>query len=260
MQSIKLLCANPERLGVGAQTKGVAPIISLTSIESRLHIVGITIRSLLNQNVAFERIILWLNDSLLEKTPNSLLKLQCDRFEIKYSQENGPHRKLVETLRICPESCIVTCDDDVIYPRDWLERLLDDHLLYPRDVIAHECRTISYSQSGELLPYKQWRYQSAAEMAQYVLAIGYGGVLYPSQALHEDAVNRDLYDKLAPRVDDLWFKAMSLRQGTATRKSSNNQPKPIPILFSQKIALKHKNVKEDKNREQWQKLEEHYFL
>ena len=261
MQSLKLYLTSSQKLGQHAEPIDKPLIVSLTSIESRLRIVQLTIRSLLNQNTRPEKILLWLNHSLEKQVPDGLSDLQGERFEIRYSDQNCPHRKLVETLTRYPDHIIVTCDDDVMYPSDWLSRLYQQHKQSPNDIVAHECRRIAISPDNEeVLPYKEWRFEQAGEGSPATLAIGYGGVLYPPNSLHSDTSNRTLYDELAPRVDDLWFKAMALRAGTQVRRTVNNRPKPTPILFSQTFSLKKENIGADKNRKQWQILEKQFQL
>jgi len=63
---------------------------------------------------------------------------------------------------------------------------------------------------------------------------------------------------LAPKADDLWFKAMEILKGTRVRLSSRIVPEPIPIAGTQKISLKKENVDEDKNSRQWAALEEYF--
>jgi hypothetical protein len=92
------------------------------------------------------------------------------------------------------------------------------------------------------------------------MSIGYGGVLYPPGALHEDVQQRDIFLALTPRADDLWFKAMSLMAGTEVRRSSAPGRKPVPIWGTQRNSLKRTNVRRDGNTEQWRALYAHYHL
>ena len=122
---MRLNCTSDDQLGKNASPAIVDVIISLTSIPSRLSTLHLTIKSLLNQGVSFEKIILWLHEDLKNNLPPALEKLQGKRFEIRYSTTTEPHRKLIETLKLYPDRIIVTCDDDVMYPDDWLFRLLE---------------------------------------------------------------------------------------------------------------------------------------
>lgn len=233
----------------------VSLIVSLTSIPTRLHILPLTIRSLLLQSVLPEKIILWLHRDLKEKLPVALSSLQSDLFEIRYVELTCSHRKLIHSLEAFPSSVIVTCDDDLIYEKTWLERLFTDHQLYPEDIVAHECRRISQNTDGQWLPYKEWpTQQETGVKGMNLLPIGYGGVLYPPNSLQPQVTDVQMFMELAPKADDLWFKAMSFMKGTLVRRSSSPWPKPIPIIGSQKISLLKTNVREDGNREQWLKI------
>jgi hypothetical protein len=258
-KTIMLACTPVERLGRNAEQPMVPVIVSLTSIPSRLKIVHLVIRSLLNQSVHPEKVFLWLHTDLQSEIPESLQKLISDRFEILYSNERGPHRKLVETLRHFPDRHIVTCDDDHIYPVDWLERLQQEHQRYPDAIVAHMCRVFRY-EGKELLPYRKWHGEIEGHGSPLTLALGWGGVWYPPGCLHEDVTRSDMYDELAPRADDMWFKAMSFRQGTLTRRTTIPLPEPTPVIFSQKFSLQYTNVGEDENRKQWLCLADRFQL
>src|SRR5690554_3503970 len=160
--------------------KSVPVIVSLTSIPSRIAKLHLTIRSLLIQSVQPEKILLWLHHDLASQIPAALKDLQGDIFEIHYVDLTCSHRKLIHSLTAFPHKVIVTCDDDLMYNSSWLERLYLEHQKFPLDVIAHECRRITRDEQGELLPYKEWPTLNEPGIAGMdLLAIGYGGVLYP---------------------------------------------------------------------------------
>ncbi|ADU65042.1 hypothetical protein Selin_0286 [Desulfurispirillum indicum S5] len=236
-------------------------IVTLTSIPSRLNTLHLTLRSLLAQSMKPQKIVLWLHHDLEPQLPLSLSELQGEIFEIRYVDLTCSHRKLIYSLRIFPDQVLVTCDDDLLYHNTWLERLYNDHLRYPDAVIAHECRRITRTPEGELLPYKQWPTQTETGVCGMdLLPIGYGGVLYPPGALMQDVTDVDLFMKLAPKADDLWFKAMSFLKGTLVRRSSVPCPKPLPLIGTQKLSLRKTNVREDANRVQWEVLCDYFDI
>lgn len=243
------------------KTDTMPVIISLTSIPSRLAAVALTIRSLLAQDVAAEKVILWLHHDLRTQIPRALHELQGDIFTIYFVDLTCPHRKLIHTLEQYPQAVVVTCDDDLMYHRDWLHRLYQDHLRYPRAIIAHECRRIEFESCGLPKSYQQWPIEQSSDVTHpWLMSVGYGGVLYPPDSLHKEVVERDAFLALAPHADDLWFKAMSLRAGTAVRRSSVPGDKPIPIWGTQRVSLKRTNVRREGNTEQWRALYAHYDL
>lgn len=242
-----------------AQVPRLPIIVSLTSIPSRLGIIHFTIRSLLAQSYPAEKIILWLNDSLRDQLPQSLYELEGDVFEIRYVNLTCSHRKLIHSLELYPEKTIVTCDDDLMYDATWLHRLYQSHILHPQDIIAHECRLITFLAPGQPAPYAEWKTEARTDISEpWLMPIGYGGVLYPPHCLYSDVQNRELFLQLTPKADDLWFKAMSYLAGTNTRRSANPGKKPVPIISSQKDSLKKTNVRLDGNYQQWLALCKHY--
>ena len=258
--TIRLLLKSSHKMRTDNKTE-IPVIVSFTSIPSRLRILHIVVRSLLNQSVRPEKIILWLHHDLKGKLPKQLTKLLGNPFEIQYSSQTCSHRKLVLTLEKFPNKTIVTCDDDVIYQQKWLELLYKDHQKYPDCISANQVRYIQHDNAGNLLPYKKWTQNKDEPFySKAILPIGVGGVLYPIDSLSEQVNEEELYLKLTPSADDLWFKAMSLLMGTRSKLSDFSPQKPIPIINSQRESLKKENVDEDKNRTQWLAVSEYFNL
>ena len=254
----------PERLLGEAQQ--VPVIVSMTTIPSRLRKLALVLRSLLNQTVRPEKIVVWMHLEMKGQIPKAVKALAehpktRDLIQLRFTPLKSSHKKLIHTIDEFPNHTIVTCDDDFIYHRDWLEVLYQDSLLFPNCVIAQQIRSIQRSENGQLKPYKQWRYQADLNQdPNSFLAIGGKGVLYPRQALHPDYSDVELFMRLAPKADDLWFKAMELRQNTPVRLCSKIVPEPIPIVGTQSFSLKKDNVDRDLNLQQWQSLSDYFNL
>lgn len=257
--SLRVLLGN---VNFSGDAKNAIPVIvSLTSIPSRLTIVHLTIRSILLQSRSPKKIVLWLHEDLKSQLPKSLSKLCNGIFEIRYSNMTCSHRKLVHALEAFKNEIIITCDDDMIYHKDWLEQLYDAHKRHPDKIIANQTRCISYDSDGQLMPYKAWPSNlKVCQNEHATLPIGAGGTMYPPNSLFHDVTNSELFLGLTPKADDLWFKAMSLKKGTLSIQSRAKEKEPIPIFGSQKESLKKTNISEDKNRIQWQALADHYNL
>ena len=236
-------------------------IISLTSIPSRLKTLHLVIRSLLYQDVSPKKIVLWLHQDLEATLPGSLRKLICERFEIRYSALTCSHRKLIHSLEAFPEDVIITCDDDLMYRRNWLSLLYQEHLQHPENVIGNHTVHINHDDDGKPMPFKTWREpRDGITNPRALTPIGAWGVLYPPNSLSDQVQDVELFMELAPRADDLWFKAMALLKGTISIQASKLPKGPIPIGGTQKEALKKENLGFDKNTVQWQALEDQYHL
>ena len=246
------------RYGSRTQSRESLPVtVSLTSIPSRLSTLDVVISSLLAQSHVPQSIILWLNDTLKDRLPERLTSLEGDVFKIQFCEGTSSYRKLLPTLKQLPDSIIVTCDDDLIYPSNWLINLYHGHEIHPESVISQVARKIARDENGVLLPYKEWSFIRYECHEKNLLPIGYGGVLYPLGAFSEDVFNKDIYMKLSPKADDLWFKAMAILNNKLTYCVSE-KAKPIPLPRTQKNSLGEANIKQDKNRSQWQALCDYY--
>jgi len=240
-------------------------IVSFTSIPTRLHKLDIVVKSLMLQSYLPKKIVLWLHESLKEKLPKALTDLLevkvegAPLFAIHYSTLTCSHRKLIHSLERYPNSAILTCDDDSIYPKNWLELLFKEHTQYPDDIICNRCNFISYNSNGETRPYTQWEKKVPnGERSLRIMPAGYAGILYPPNSLKMDIINSELFLKLAPNADDLWFKAMSYLNNTYCRKASILSEKPKTIYGTQKFTLAKENIKLDKNKTQWDAIRSHY--
>ena len=221
-------------------------IVSLTSHGERVKTVHQTILSLLGQTVQADKLILWLaaDEFNFEQLPRSLLTLQQYGLEIKFCQDIRSYKKLLPTLQMYPNETIITFDDDVIYPVDQIECLLYHHSKYPNAIICHRAHQIKYADNGTILPYIKWDYDvDFLEPRKDIIAIGIGGILYPSQSLHQEVFNQEKFLKLSPYADDLWFKAMAIKNDTLIKVVDN----PIPyqnylfVVNSQSTSLWQEN-------------------
>ncbi|MEM9001782.1 MAG: glycosyltransferase family A protein [Bacteroidota bacterium] len=253
-QSVKLLAQSPERLQKKAN--GTLPIIvTLTTIPSRIGTLPITIRSLLAQDRAPEKIVLWLNEEFRDKLPRALAKLQGNVFEIRFSPYQFSHRKLMHSLTMFPDKILVTCDDDLIYHPSALRLTYEQHLKHPDVVIGNRCREISYDGEGRVLPYLKWPFVTKAlKNERLLMPVGAFLVLYPPNILSEMATDVALFTKISPKSDDLWFKTCTLLNNKLSISSDSPPPEPIPIFGTQRVALKHTNNTKDHKRKQWEDI------
>lgn len=234
-------------------------IVSLTTIPSRIKTLHITIRSLLNQTVLPEKIVLWLNDSYKNNIPPKLEKLIGNTFEIRFSPYTFSHRKLIHSIENFPEKTIITCDDDLIYHPNSLNQLYQEHLKNPEVIIGNRCRRMTFDSNGNPLPYLQWPFADKTIPGEKLLMpVGAFLVLYPPNVLDKRFNDIELIHKLSPKSDDLWFKSTALLNNTLSVTPKKDAPEPCPIIGSQKVSLKSVNNKLDYKRVQWEQIIKHF--
>ncbi len=241
--------------------KKIPVIISLTTIEARIGVVDLVIRSLMKQSVQPKKIILWIHESLKDSLPAKLSELQNALFEIRTTHLHSSHKKLIHTMQSYPDTAVVTCDDDLMYRPNWLNLLYKESQNHAGSIIANQTRTIKKDPNGDYLPYSQWPVNQAEKYDDFrVLPIGAEGVLYPPDCLDPRFDDESLFMELAPKADDLWFKSMSILKGTTCKLAANRSKNAIPIMGSQKSSLKHINIKKDFNSAQWKQLVSYFDL
>ena len=234
-------------------------IVSLTTIPFRLNRVFVTVRSILNQSQKPAKIILWLHESLQNKVPKSLKKLEGDIFSVQFTPLNSSHVKLIPTIAKHADQVIVTCDDDLMYDENWLKGLYDQHLKNPSAVIAHKVRQIQFDENHKPLTYSKWKLNDKNKPETF-LALGSSGVLYPANCFINQVLDDELYMKLAPKADDLWLKAMTLLSGRQIVTTDFEPENTYPRMATQKVSLKKQNIGQNKNDQQWAALVNYFKL
>lgn len=234
-------------------------IVSLTSFPARIGYVYLTIESLLHQSVLPEKIILWLSKEQFvdeNAVPERLRKLQNKVFQIRYVEGDiRSHKKYYYSFMEFPEKTVITTDDDIIYPHNFIEELLAVSNDYSGYIVANIARRLSYT-NGVLSSYTNWAISKPLETKDNV-QIGAGGVLYPPHCLFEDCLKLELSQKLAPSVDDLWLNAMARLKGTLIVKTPFNSLL-LPVVIDDNQTLTSVNVWQNRNDEQLGKIRGHY--
>ncbi len=205
--------------GLNKQKRDNHIVISLTSYYKRFDVVHLTLEALLNQEYQPDKIILWLSQEDIDKTPLPIkvLNLQKRGVDIRIVKENiRSYKKLIYSLKEYPDSYIVTCDDDILYPSWFLKYLVATSNVHTTCIVAYTCRILHLTKHNIFKPYEFSNYVSYAGPSLSLLPIGASGIMYPPHSLHQEVHNKEIFLKLAPMADDLWFKAMALLNNTQT--------------------------------------------
>ena len=209
-------------------------IVSLTSFPARIHLVRYAIHSLLKQSLKPNRLVLWLADSQFPgkegDLPEELLALRSLGLEIRWCEDLKSFKKLIPALREFPDAILVTADDDLYYPPDWLKSLYQSW--EDNKTCVHCCgmRQMTWDGGGNINPYALWTWNPPdGKPAFKNTQLGGYGALYPPRSLHPDVTNADLLARLSPTADDLWFWAMAIRAGTKIRLVQKDRQQTILI-------------------------------
>lgn len=231
-------------------------VISMTSFPAAIGYAEQAVQYLLNGSVLPDKLVLYLTFSQFEGQERLLdgvkqLAKDSPIFEVRdYPTDIRSYRKLVPALHDFPEAIIVTVDDDVAYYRHTLRDLLCLHAQYPDAVLAHRAKRIKPGK-----PYRQWKkYHWYDFVFKRIhcgflnLQTGVAGVLYPPHALKADMMKEELFTRISPTADDIWFWAAGVAQGTPVIPVPFGQNKPRGLGKPKTMALKTVNFKAGTDR------------
>ncbi|MDE4078785.1 glycosyltransferase family 2 protein [Methanosphaera sp. Vir-13MRS] len=238
--------SNFKEVGVNNNIEGREEIIvSLTSFPERMHDIKYCIYSLLTQSFKPDKVILWLAydefPNKEEDIPQSVLNLKENGLTIKWCENYRSYKKLIPTLKEYPNSCIVTADDDLYYPKDWLQNLYEDHINYPNNIISTRCREVQLDDYNNFKKYNQWKVATAGTDSSFLnFPTNGAGTLFPPHSLNEKVTDDKLFRKLCPNTDDIWFWTMAVLNKTKIKKCKKLIPyctyiNPYREIYSENI-------------------------
>lgn len=229
--------------------------VSLTSYGPRLKEVWYTIESIAQGEVRPKRLILWVDDSsfTVDEYPH-LRRLVSRGLEIKMTNNYGPHTKYYPYVQETQgnQFPLVTADDDVVYPRQWLKGLLQAHQLEPNLFLGYRAHKFTLSSDrSTLAPYSDWKSAQDGDPASYsVFLTGVGGVIYPLELQRKLVGTAAEFMTSCPKADDIWINVQAFRNGIKAKKISATGLKYMSIPGSQKYALHTSNVAQNHNDKQ----------
>jgi len=236
-------------------------IVSLTSFPPRYDHLAKTIRGLLDQTLKADHTILWINESDTAPLPSDVLDLQAHGLEIRTCPDWRSYSKLVPALGQHPGAYVVTVDDDLYYEPDLLESLTKTARRHPGEVVCARMHLAQLTNEGRLESYADWGMASHLQVApddqSRVFPTGVGGVLYPPGVFDPQVMDHDLFMRLAPRADDVWFFWMARLAGTTQRRTPD-WFEHLVWPSSQEVSLMADNVHGDGNDRQIRAMEEHF--
>ena len=193
-------------------------VLSMTSYPERIYDIHYAIFSILDQDIQPEKFILWLADEEFpngeKDIPETILKFKNYGLEIKFTDAIRSFKKIVPALINFPNSILVSADDDIYYPKDWLKKLYNSYKKDPTKIYAHRIHR-AIVRDGKFAPYARWEsciVDVNGSVANYPTSVG--GCLYPPNSLHKDATNKAIFLKLCPHNDDHWVWTMALLNKT----------------------------------------------
>ncbi|MFE5409127.1 hypothetical protein [Microbacterium sp. NPDC056569] len=206
-------------LGAGRLSGGSGPVVSLTTFGDRTRWSYLAIQSIARGSLTPARTILWLDEPDAFRTlPRSLRRLRRRGLEVRLAENFGPHTKYFPFVEETAEFTgpLVTADDDTIYPRSWLARLVDEHHLTPDLIVCYRARRVTFD-GADLAPYAVWDFSTGSEPSWAHFMTAVSGVIHPVEMLRSLKARGREFRELCPDADDVWMHNTSIKAGIRIR-------------------------------------------
>ncbi|WNX83430.1 ATP-grasp fold amidoligase family protein [Agathobaculum sp. NTUH-O15-33] len=215
-------------------------VVSLTSYPKRIGTVHQTIQTLMQQTILPDKIVLWLAQSqfpnLMNDLPLELTNLISEIIEVKWTKDLKAYKKLIPSLKEYPEDIIITVDDDLLFDKHLIEFLLRGFRSKPNCIQCHRITSIYYNNANDIQITPDAIKVYPVPTYLHKLSGG-AGCLYPPHCLHSDVLREDLFCKLTPTNDDIWFWIMGMLNGYKINVVDKNISRLSYIAGTQEEAL-----------------------
>lgn len=224
---------------------GTVPVdVSLTTHGVRISQVHLTLESIARGSALPRSVTLYLSRTI-ESQPLSrgLDRLLRRGLQLRYVEDVGPHTKYYPHVISQPlDAPLVTADDDLVYPKSWLEDLYVAHCERPDVITAHRAHLFGIDASGAPQRYSSWLPvgDTCARLRNF--GTGVGGVMYPPGFLKKLREAGDDFLVRCAKADDVWIHAVAVKNGYKTRQVSARPLKIESVPGTQRTNLNQQNV------------------
>jgi hypothetical protein len=193
-------------------------VVSIASYPKRSHLLPAVFEALNKQTVVPKKWVLVLS---VEEWPNLVLptfltKLEKRGLEVIWVKNNTyAVKKLVPVIEKYPEFGVITFDDELIYGKHVIEKLISSSIINKGAIIGHVGKQL-VQKNGELK--MNYRAKEAANLTTpsgEVYYLGGSGTYYPAHSLDKRVLNNEAIQKIVPgRGSDIWFWAAAVANNT----------------------------------------------
>lgn len=198
-------------------------IVSLTSFPDRISYIIPTLNTLLNQKYRPNMLILWLSKDQFAglSIPNELRKLERFGLTIEFVDKDiKSYKKLIPALEKFPNDIIVTADDDLYYPNDWLSTLIDSYIKYPNEI--HSQLVTKIAKKGNDFDLSIRNKSDVGKSSFSFKLLSGSGTLFPPNIFDSEIFDLDFVMNNLSTSDDIWYWGNAIKNNVKIRWIKNN--------------------------------------
>lgn len=189
-------------------------IISLTSYGTRVvDTLPYALYSLITQTQRPKKIVVYLDWDHWDdnKLPKLLKKIQKIGVDFRYCEDLRSFKKLIPALKDFPNNPILTVDDDFYYNPNFYKWYVDAYQYSDKKTVLGQWGYIPAKRDDVYIPYSQWKDCKYGTIDSPSSFIGCCGCCYPPNVFDDEIFKKEIFMKLCPQADDLWFWTMEER-------------------------------------------------
>lgn len=244
-------------------------VFSLTSYSYRVKdTLPYALYSIITQSIKPRKIVVYLDSDNWneENIPNILKKLRKVGVCFRFCEDIKSYKKLIPALIDFPDNPIITLDDDFYYYKDYHCDMKKAYEKSNKKTVLGHWGCIPEKKEGKYIPYNEWKDIKYMKEGDEVSFFGCC-CCYPPHIFDEEILKKEIFMKLCPTADDIWFWVMEKRLGIKTKliePCGYGLNTPVNRIeeydLSQKGTLMYQNVTNGKNNKQLIDLIEYYNL
>ncbi len=195
------------------------------------------------------RIILWLDEPLDRSLlPAAVRRLELRGLEVAPTRHLGPHNKYfpyVDTVDNLDQP-LITADDDVLYPKDWVAGLMSAYRRTPSMFNCYRAHVLRITE-GSISNYTTWSSCNSSQPSFLHFATAVAGSILPPSLLRRLKTEGTAFTDLCPTADDIWLHINAVREGIRIRQVRPWQRNFPEIPGTQTVSLAAINVHGSQN-------------
>lgn len=188
-------------------------VFSLTSYGVRVEdTLPYALYSIITQKLQPRKIVVYLDwDNWSdEKLPSLLQHLKRVGVDFRYCKDLRSYKKLIPALKDFPNNPIITLDDDFYYNPNYHNWMREAYDASDKHTVLGQWGCIPQRQDGRFLPYSQWKDCKYGDEKSEISFFGCC-CCYPPNIFDDEISKEEIFMKLCPTADDIWFWIMEKR-------------------------------------------------